>query len=124
MTAPHMNPERVEAFFGDKHSFPGIDNLKQIARVGVPVDVLPGGDLAKGLAYENHPSTETIVKAVWEKAEADVAGDRVLVSSKEQTGQVPGLRVSPAGVVEGREKIIIIHDMTFEHRSGQGGRGR
>ena len=39
---------------------------------------------------------------------------------KEQTGQVPGLRVLPVGVVEEREKIRIIHDMTFEHRDGRG----
>ena len=52
-SAPHMKPERVEAFLGDNHSFPGIDNLEHIARVGVPVDVLPGGDQAKELAYGN-----------------------------------------------------------------------
>ena len=40
---------------------------------------------------------------------------------KEQTGQVPGLRVLPVGVVEEREKIRIIHDMTFEHGDEQGG---
>ena len=86
MTAPHMNPERVEAFFGDKHSLPGIDNLKHIACVGVPVDVLPGGDLAKELAYENHSSEGKIVEAVRDKAVADVAGGRAIVFPKEQAG--------------------------------------
>ena len=47
-----MNPERVEAFFGDKHRFPRIDRLKHIARVGVPVDMLPGGDLTEELEHE------------------------------------------------------------------------
>ena len=49
-----MDPERVQAFFGDKHQFPGIDNLRHIARVVVPVDVRPGGNLTKELTYENH----------------------------------------------------------------------
>ena len=116
-----MNPEQVEAFFTDMHSFPGINTLKPIALIGVPVDVLPGGDLAKELAYENHSSAENIVEAVWDKAVVDVAGGRAIGFPEEQAGQVPGLRVSPVGVVEELEKIRIIHDMTFEHRSGQGG---
>ena len=56
LTAPHLNPERVEAFVGDKNNFSRIINLKHIARVGVPVDVLPGVDLEKDLAYEHHSS--------------------------------------------------------------------
>ena len=52
---------------------------------------------------------------MWEKVVADVAGGRAIVFPKKQAGQVPGLRVSPVGVVEEREKIRIIHDMTFEH---------
>ena len=53
LTAPHMIPERVEAFFGDQHRFLRIDKLKHTARVGVPVDVPPSGDLTKELEYEN-----------------------------------------------------------------------
>ena len=56
-----------------------------------------------------------------EKAVADVACGKAIVVPKEQVGQVPGLRVSPVGVVEKRENTRIIHDMTFEHRDGQGG---
>ena len=79
LTAPHLNPERVEAFVGDKNSFSRIINLKHIARVGVQVDVLPGVDLAKDLAYEHHSSAGKIVEAVWDKAMADVAGGRAIV---------------------------------------------
>ena len=35
--------------------------------------------------------------------------------------QVPGLRVSPVGVVEKSEKIPIIHDTTFKQSDGHGG---
>ena len=100
LTAPDMNPERVDAFFGDKHRFPIIDQLKHIARVGVPVDVLPSGDLTKESAYENHSSAEKCNEEEWEKAAADVACGRAIGFPKEQAGQVPGLRVSPVGVVE------------------------
>ena len=53
-----MDPERVQAFFGNKHHFPEIDKLRHIAHVGVPVDVYSGGDLAQELAYGNHYSLE------------------------------------------------------------------
>ena len=102
LTAPNMDPARVEAFFGDKHSFPGIEMLKQIARVGVPVDVLPGGDLAKELEYGNHSTANNFGEAVWEKAVAGVACGRAIVFPKERAGQIPGLRLSPVGVVEER----------------------
>ena len=113
----------MEAFFGDKHSFPGIDNLKHIARVGVPVDVLSGGDLAKELAYENHSSAETNVGAVWDMAVAAVAGGRAIGFPKEQAGQVPRLRVSPVGVVEEgeKDKSYSRYDFRGQERARGGG---
>ena len=121
LIAPHMDPERVEGFFGDKHSVPGIEQLKHIARVGVPVDVLLGGDLVKELEYGNHWSANKFGEAVWEMAVADVARGRTTVFPNEQAEQIPWLRASPVGVVEERDKIRIIHDMIFEHRDGHGG---
>ena len=59
-----MDPERVQAFFGDQHQFPEIDKLRDIARVGVAVDVLPEGDLAQELAYGNHSSVQKFSEAV------------------------------------------------------------
>ena len=52
---------------------------------------------------------------------ADVALGGAIFSPKEHAGQVPGLRMSPVGVVEERENIILIQDTLFEHRHGQGG---
>ena len=85
LTASHMYPGRVQAFFGDKHQLPGIDNLR------------PGGNLTKELIYENNSSAQKFHVAVWEKAVADVASGRAIVFPKEQAGQVEGLRVSPVG---------------------------
>lgn len=120
-----MDPERLEVFFGGKHSsFPKIDHLKHFARVGVPVDVPPGGNLAKELEYGNSPSAGTIDEAVWENTVADVAGGRAIVFPNGKAEQVPGLRVSPLVIVEERENRTLFHDMTFEHRDGHGGGGR
>ena len=51
-----------------------------------------------------------------------MACGRAIVFPNEQAGQVPGLRVSPVGVVDEREKMRVIHDMTFDHMDGQGER--
>lgn len=119
LTAPCIDPERVEALFGNKHNFPGIDHLKHIARIGVPVDVLPGGDLTKELEYGNHPSAIDVDETGWEQVVADVAGGRAIGFPKEQAGQVLGLQVSLLGVVEEHENIRIVHDVTFEHSDGE-----
>ena len=121
LTAPHMDPEHVQAFFEDLHQFPGIYNLRHIARVGVSVDVRPDGDLTKELTYGNRSSAQKFHVAAWEKEVAGVASGRAIVFPKEQAGKVEGWRVSPVRVVEEREKLRIIYDMTFEHRDGSGG---
>ena len=84
LTAPHMDPERVQAFFGYRHQFPGIDNLRHIARVGVPVDVRLGGNLTKELTYGNHSSAQKFHVAVWEEAVDDVASGRAIDFPKER----------------------------------------
>lgn len=55
------------------------------------------------------------------KAFADVACGRAIIFPKDVAEQVAGLFVPPVGIVEDRERILIIHDMTFEHGDGQGG---
>ena len=110
----------MQAFFRDKHQYPGIDNSRHVARVGMPVNVQPGGNLMKELTYGNHSSAQNFNVAVWEKAVEDVASGRAKFFPKEQAGQVEGLLVSPVGVVEEQEKIRVIHDITCEHRDGTG----
>ena len=79
--------------------------MKHIAHVGVPVNILPGGDLTKVLAHENRSGVGKFDEIVWEKALADVEGGKAIVFPKQQAGQVPGLRVSPIGIVEEHKKI-------------------
>ena len=85
---------------GTSTGFPRIDQLKHTARVGVPVDVLPGGHLTKELEFENTSSAGKFHEEVCQKAVAEVACGREIVFPKEHAGQVPGLRVSPVWVVE------------------------
>ena len=78
------------------------------------MDVLPGGHLTKELEFENTSSAGKFHEEVCQKAVAEVACGREIVFPKEHAGQVPGLRVSPAGVVEERENLIrIIHDKNY-----------
>ena len=45
LLAPRTDEDRMRDFFGKRHGFPDVARLEQIARVGVPVDVGPGGGL-------------------------------------------------------------------------------
>ena len=52
--APRMDGDRRVEAFGKRHGFPDIERLEHMARVGVPMDVEPAGDLEKEIAYGNH----------------------------------------------------------------------
>ena len=84
----------------DEQEFPGIGRLMHITQVGVQVDMRPGGDPTKELAHETRSSSQNFYGAVRESAVANVACGRATALPKEQAGQVPGLRMSPVGVVE------------------------
>ena len=49
-----MDGDRIVDFFCKRHGFPDIERLEHIARVGVPMDVEPAGDLEKDIAYGTH----------------------------------------------------------------------
>ncbi|CAN0584222.1 unnamed protein product, partial [Laminaria digitata] len=87
--------------------------LEQIARVGVPVDVGPGGNLERELAYGNHSSAGKHATEVWEKAVGDVRMGRAMVIPARLARVVRGLRVNPVGVVEEKGKRRIVHDSTY-----------
>ena len=48
----------------------------------MPVDVGPGGNLERELAYGNHSSADKHASEVWEKAVGDVKAGRVIVYSE------------------------------------------
>ncbi|CAN0580224.1 unnamed protein product, partial [Laminaria digitata] len=92
---------------------PDIAWLEQIARVGVPVDVGPEGNLEQEIAHGNHSSAETFEEEVRGEAIADVVRGRALIFPLEQAERIRGIRISPVGVVEEKAKRRIVHDMTF-----------
>eukprot|EP00752_Nemacystus_decipiens_P006649 g5977.t1 len=113
--------ERVGEFFGGRHGYPEWERLVEIAEVGVPLSsVRSGGDLERELEYGNHRSAAEEEPAVWDKVLRDVATGKALVFPKRMAGQIPGLRVSPMGVVKEKEgKTREIHDLTVEAGEGR-----
>ena len=102
LLAPHIEVERVTRFVGEQHHIDQFSLLEQIARVGVPVDVGPGGNLERELAYGNHSSADKHASEVWEKAVGDVKTGRAIVFPARLARMVRGLRINPVGVVEER----------------------
>lgn len=88
--------------------------MLKIAEGGVPVAVGPGGNLGKEIEYGNHASAKKWRGTVWKKLVEDVVAEKVLVFRKEDADKIPGLRVSPLGVVEERKKQRVIHDLSFQ----------
>ena len=84
--------------------------LEHIVRVGVPVDVGPGGDLRHEIEYGNHSSAKKYEKEGRGEVIADVVRGRALVCLLEQAEVIRGLRISPVGMVEEKAKRRIVHD--------------
>lgn len=123
MLATHIDAERVTKFFKEQHNVDQFSRLERVARVGVPVDVGPGGNLERELAYGNHSSADRHAIEVWEKPAGDVKTGRAVVVPVRLAGLIRGLRVNPVGVVEEKGKRRIIHDATFSNEPEGRGQG-
>ena len=77
------------------------------------------------LAYGNHRSALKHRGEVLRKAATDVAMGRTIALPAAQAHEVEAMRISPVGVVEEREKLRVIHGLTFggqaSAREGRGG---
>lgn len=100
--------------FGERGRFPAMEKLSRITGVRVPVGVNSGGDFAKELAYRNRRSAERFSEEVWEQVTGGVATGRAIAFSVAQECGIIGLRVSPLGMVQERDKRCLNHDLTFE----------
>ena len=125
---PHIDVEGVKKGFGEQHEVDQLALLEQIARVGVPVDVGPGGNLERKLTYGNRSSARKHVAQVWENAVRDVKKGRAIVMPVKVAQRVRGWPICQVGVVEEKGQTRIIHDSKFsseqEQRGGRGGGGR
>ena len=88
------------------------------------IDLGPGGQLERELAYEHHSSIGKHANEVRERAVGDVKTRRAVVVPVRLAGMVRGLRINPVGVVDEKGKRKIIHDSTFSGEpEGEGRRG-
>lgn len=82
----------------------------QIATVGVPVDVGPGGNVEHEQAYGNHSTAGKHATEVWEKTAADFRTGRAIMIPVRLKLMVRGSRTNPVGVVkdEGTKRVVYI----------------
>ena len=79
---------------------------------GASVDVAPGGDLQGGIAYGNHPSSESHTGPIRAKIIQDAVNGRAVAFMRSSFSDIRCLRVSSLCAVEGRKQCII-HDLVF-----------
>lgn len=66
--SPALNSNNIARYFGDDKKFPGISELVQIIKHGVPVKCAPSqAEFNAALAYGNHPSIDNHLPQVWDK---------------------------------------------------------
>ncbi|CAM9809723.1 unnamed protein product, partial [Choristocarpus tenellus] len=97
--------------------FPQIEQLQQVVNKGVSVHVRGIGSVEERLEYGNHTSARSRKKALLEKVVSDVTQGRALVFPKRSWGKIPGLQVSPVGVIQEPTKVRIIHDLSYQQGS-------
>ena len=111
---PRVRPEFIRFWFGRLKGFPHTETVADIVERGAVVPVCGSAEIAAALSYGNHrsvvPYSDTILRKVFD----DVRFGRAFVFPKTEAELIPGLRLSPLGVVVPPEKIRIIHDLTFE----------
>ena len=108
-----LNPSLIRTWFGDIKGFPEIDQLVHIAEHGAPVHVDGVGDIGAALAYSNHSSVGAHVDRIVAKIAEDVKFGHAFVFPIRAAASIPGLRLSPLGVVVSTSKVRVIHDLTF-----------
>ena len=110
LVLPPLNVDDVKHNFGEVKGFPGISDLVEIIKHGVPVvtSATPT-DPRQALQYGNHSSIQEHRSTVWEKLCEDVRRNRCLVFTREAAEKTVGLRVAPLGAVV-THKVRIIND--------------
>ena len=111
--------------FGEQHKVDQFTLLEQIARVGVSVDVGPGGNVERELEYGNHASARKHTAEVWDNVVRYIKKGRAIAISVRVARRARGLRINLVGAVEEKRKRRIVHYSTFsgepEARKGAGG---
>lgn len=109
-----ITAESIKFWFGTVKGFPEADQVAQFAVRGVPVQVEGGAGVTAALRYHNHSSVGPHEDRLLTKIHEDVVYGRAWVFPRASAGQIPGMRLSPLGVVI-TSKLRVIHDLSFLH---------
>ena len=123
LVLPPLNVDDVKHHFGKVKAFPGISDLVEIIKHGVPVVTSATPiDSRQALQYGNHSSVQEHMSTVWEKLCEDVRRNRCLVFTREAAEKLVGLRGAPLGAVV-THKVRVINDYSFDLSTARGGKG-
>ena len=109
----HVRPGFVRFWFGRLKGFPRVEEVVKIITNEARVDVAREGDLSAAIAYGNHNSTQAHHNLNVGKIFDDVRLGRAFASPRSMACAIPGLRLSPMGIVVSPSKRRIIHDLSF-----------
>ena len=116
---PHLDPEAIRAAYGAK----GVDvsDILPEARYGIVPPVLPhtAANQAR-LRRGNHPSACAHAPEVWKRLLTDVTTGRVLLLPVSMALALPLLHLCPIGAIAQKDKVRVIHDLTYSLHLGRG----
>ena len=120
LVLPPLNVDDAKHHFRKVKGFPGISDLVEIIKHGVPVvtSTTPT-DPRQALQYGNHSSVHEHMPIVWEKLCEDVRQNRCLVFIRKAAEKIVGLRVAPLGAVV-IHKVRITNDYSFDPSTARG----
>ena len=123
LVLPPLNADDGKHHFEKVKGFPGISDLVEIIKHGVPVvtSATPT-DPRQALQYKNYSSVQEHMPTVWEKLCEDVRRYKCLVFTREAAEKIVGLRVAPLGVVV-THKVRITNDYSFDPSTARGEKG-
>ena len=119
---PPLNVDDVKHQFGEVKGYPGILDLVEIIKHGVPVvSSSSSTDPRQAFQYGNQSSVQEHRSTVWEKICEGVRRSRCLVFTREAAAKIVGLRVAPLGAVITHK--VIINNYSFDPSTARGEKG-
>ena len=115
---PHLDKDRISALLRGVKD--GLDVVREIEQGGVQVPLkqdLDGKirrqDLPARISYGCHKSARTYSTHVDKKVVTDIVKGWAFVVPKSCWALIPNLCISPVGAVCQKEKVRVVHDLTF-----------
>lgn len=103
--APHIDGDRIRAYFRRRHKAESAEVLERIALEGSPTDAWAGGNLKSAQDYGNHRSATKYGGDVLRKAATDMALGRTIVFLV--------MQITSVTAIKERRKLRLIRGFTF-----------